>query len=284
VFWRTHPPSLATRNFQGGRLEGAVTRMSLLLLVKIAFHPCTCYHASLGATGLQCVRTLTNHLGVSINPVAELQPATYPIPQFQHTVCAGYGTDAVCVQCSPDPRAEHWDGRRVFVYTSAYTFDSRGFLFLHILLCLTFSMIVLHQQRNPFLAGIKEHEWKNTSVGDSSFWMSLPIGNCSSGVTVAKPIHKMCIVIIFMVKRHVCSYFLLHTYSRTNLLVCLLSHVLLAMFVITWIWTRLSAFPITHLYSLSKPYDRSDSEIPLELEPTLLTLCSGTLCMEKITV
>ena len=60
----------ATRNFPGGRLEGAVTRISLLLLVKIAFHPCTCYPASLKTTGLQCVPTLMNHLRVSINPVA----------------------------------------------------------------------------------------------------------------------------------------------------------------------------------------------------------------------
>jgi hypothetical protein len=66
----------ATRNFQGRLLEGAFTRIGLLLLVKIAFHPCTCYLCSLKASGLQCVRTLTNHLGVSINPVAELQPAT----------------------------------------------------------------------------------------------------------------------------------------------------------------------------------------------------------------
>lgn len=50
------------------------------------------------------------------------------------------------------------------------------------------------------------------------------------------------------------------------------------------IWTRLGAFPITQLQYLSNLYYHSDSEIPLELDPTLLTLCPGTLCMEKITV
>jgi hypothetical protein len=225
---------------------------------------------------------LTNYFGVNINPVAEFQPATL-FHSFS-ILFAAYGTDAACVQCSPDPRAEHWDRRRLFVYTIAYTSVSNVFLFLHILLCLTFSMIVLHPQRNSFLAGIKEHEWKNTSVGVSSFWMSLPTGNCSSGVTVAKHVRKMLIVVFLTVKRHVCSYFLLHTYRGTNVLLCLLSHVLLAMFVITWIGTSLGAFPITQLYYRSNPHDRSDSEIPLELDPTLLTLCPGTLCMEKITV
>jgi hypothetical protein len=40
--------------------------------------------------------------------------------------------------------------------------------------------------------------------------------NSSSGVTVAKPIHKMRIGVFFLGKRNVYSYLSLHTYRSTN--------------------------------------------------------------------
>jgi hypothetical protein len=40
--------------------------------------------------------------------------------------------------------------------------------------------------------------------------------NSSSGVNVAKLVHKMHIGVFFVGKQHVCSYFSLHTYHSTK--------------------------------------------------------------------
>jgi hypothetical protein len=63
------------------------------------------------------------------------------------------------------------------------------------------------------LVNISEH----TEVGDSSLTILLPLFfNSSSGVNVAKLVHKMHFGIIFTGKQHVCSYFSLHTYHSTK--------------------------------------------------------------------
>jgi hypothetical protein len=68
----------------------------------------------------------------------------------------------------------------------------------------------------------------HTEVGDSSSTILLPLFfNSSSGVNVAKLVHKMNFGIIFIGKQYVCIYFSLHTYHSTKWLHCLLPDVLL---------------------------------------------------------
>jgi hypothetical protein len=63
------------------------------------------------------------------------------------------------------------------------------------------------------MVNVSEH----MEVGDLSLTILLPLFfNSSSGVNVAKLVHKMHFGIIFIGKQHVCSYFSLHTYYSTK--------------------------------------------------------------------
>lgn len=156
----------ATRNFQGGRVEGAVTQVSLLLLVKIAFHPCTCYPASL-ATGLQCVRTLTNHLRVSsINPVAELHPATlfhsFSILFALHMV----RMQSVCNVLQTHARNIETDGE--FSCILVRILLSVGFSYSFTFCCAWRAAWLFYTHKGTlFLQPLRNTCEKNTSVGDS---------------------------------------------------------------------------------------------------------------------
>ena len=123
-----------------------------------------------------------------------------------------------------------------------------------------------------------------TEVGDSFSTILLPLFfNSSSGVNVAKLVHRVLIGTIFIGKQHVCSYFSLHTYHSTKWLHCLLPDVLLPSLQLheyahtcAHLPHFKSSFLGNHCESDQCVYDISDSELALELNLELLTLTSVT--------
>lgn len=100
-------------------------------------------------------------------------------------------------------------------------------------------------------------------------------------LTVAKPVHKMCISVLFMVNWHVCRYFFLDTSHSTAL--CAIS---LTTGILISTCPHLCAHPCTS--ATTKPItivnwihvcDIPDSEFPLVFDYTVLTTSPRTFCI-----
>jgi hypothetical protein len=124
----------------------------------------------------------------------------------------------------------------------------------------------------------------HTEIGNSSSIILLPLFfNSSSGVNIAKLIHKMHFGIIFTWKQHLCSYFSLHTYRSTKWLHCLPPDVLLPLLQLCEYADTCAhllhlkySYLGNHCESDQCVYEISDSELALELNLEVLTLTSVT--------
>ena len=170
--------------------------------------------------------------------------------------------------------------------SSAWTFlchVSNVFIFLHIFLYWMFS-VAIYTLKGACFSQTLVNINALTEVGDSSSTILLPLFfNSSSGVNVAKLVHKMHFGIIFIGKQHVCIYFSLHTYHSTKWLHSLLPDILLPS-----VQVHENAPPCAHLLHFKCSYlgnhresdqclyDISDSELALELNLEVLTLTSVT--------
>lgn len=187
---------------------------------------------------------------------------------------------------SPDSYAWNIEAGRNSWCTNAWTLLCRVsniFIFHHILLYLMLIVAVYTLKGACFSqALVSRSEHKATGVLSSTVLLPM-FFNSSSGVNVAKLIHKMHIGIFFLGKQHVCSYFSLHTYYNTKGLHYLLSGVLLALLQLheyTHTCAHLLHFTCSYLGNHCESdqcvYDISDSELALELNLEVLILTSGT--------
>lgn len=126
---------------------------------------------------------------------------------------------SLCMCHSPDSHARNIEADRNSWCTNSWTLlchVSNVFIFHHILLYLMFIVAVYTLKGACFSqALVSKSEHKATGVSSSTVLLPIFFGS-SSGVNVAKLIHKMHIGIFFLGKRHVCSYFSLHTYYSTK--------------------------------------------------------------------
>jgi hypothetical protein len=115
-------------------------------------------------------QNVTNHMGVRINPMAQFQPTTHVCMFKMLNALDAVWIHSFCVWGTPDCHVQSTKAGRNSSCSSAWTLlyqVNNVFIFLHILLYLTFSTAV-YTRKGTFFSQMLVNTSEHTSVRDSS--------------------------------------------------------------------------------------------------------------------
>jgi hypothetical protein len=153
------------------------------------------------------------------------------------------------VYCSPDTRVDHWDGWKFFIYYCMYFIAPCQYCFpiFPNFIVLDIQHCSLHLARSqPFS---HRYSWtQHMSIRDLLSRILLPVFfHSKSGITIAKPIHRMHIGVFFLGKA-ACSQLLLTVYLSQDELTVLFAILCIAGTVVfTWMCPYLCTSHMLHL-------------------------------------